>query len=186
MIEIWKDVLGYEGYYQISNLGNIRGIDRKAKSKISRTGFRIVKGKIISTHINKYGYLSVRLRKNGLTKAFTIHRLVAIAFIPNPNNYPSINHIDENKLNNTVSNLEWCTVRYNNLYNNRQDKINKKLRETNPNSISVYQYSKEGILLNKFKSIRDASRITGISRSIIRRSCKGGGILMKDSIWKFN
>lgn len=186
MIEIWKDILGYEGYYQVSNLGNVRGIDRKVKSKINKTGFRIVKGKKISPHINKYGYLSIRLRKEGSTKAFTIHRLVAMTFIPNPNNYPSVNHIDENKLNNTVSNLEWCTIKYNNLYNNRQDRINEKLRDINPNSIQVYQYSKDGILLNKYRSIRDASRLTGINRSIIKRSCKNGGVLIKNYIWKFN
>lgn len=185
MIEIWKDIKGFEGYYQISNLGNIKGLDRKVKSKRSKSGFRIVKSKLISTHINKYGYVSVRLRKEGKTKAFTIHRLVAIAFIPNPNNYPSINHIDENKLNNNVQNLEWCTVKYNNLYNNRQNKINIKLQLTNKNSKAVLQYTLDGKFLKEFISIRDAARKTGISRSVIKNCCSGILKTGKGFVWKF-
>ena len=171
MMEEWKDVVGFEGYYQISNLGNIRGLDRKVKSSRSKSGFRTVKSRKIKTHIDKYGYVSVRLRKEGKTKAFTIHRLVALAFIPNPNNFPSINHIDENKLNNNVQNLEWCTVRYNNLYNGRQNRINLKQQLNNKNSKPVQQYSLNGELINEFISIRDAARKTGINRSSIKKYC---------------
>lgn len=185
MIEIWRDIKGFEGYYQISNLGNIKGLDRKVKSSKSKSGFRLVKSKPIATHIDKYGYVSVRLRKEGKTKAFTIHRLVAIAFIPNPNNYPSINHIDENKLNNNVQNLEWCTVRYNNLYNNRQKKINKKLQLTNKNSKAVLQYTLNGKLLKEFISIKDAARKTGINRKSISDCCRGILKIGNGFVWKF-
>lgn len=130
MKEIWKDIKGYEGYYKISNKGRVLSTKRKVKSTRSNTGYRIVNERILKTRIDKYGYVTVILRKFNTDKHFTIHRLVALAFISNPNDYPSINHIDENKLNNIPSNLEWCTVKYNNLYNNRQQQINEKLKKS--------------------------------------------------------
>ena len=111
--EIWRDVVGYEGYYEVSSYGNVRGLDRQIDTK---HGGRFVKGKQLRLHKSIDGYVSVDLSANGVAKSQLVHRLVAQAFIPNPNNLPCINHKDEDKHNNYVGNLEWCTYAYNNDY----------------------------------------------------------------------
>lgn len=114
MIEEWKDIKDYEKLYQVSNLGRVKSLSRKAPTyHRGHTGYRITKEKILkSCHIpNRYDV--VILRKNNKGTTFAVHRLVAEAFIPNPDNLPEINHIDENKQNNKVINLEWCTHKHN-------------------------------------------------------------------------
>lgn len=101
-MEKWLDIANYEGKYQVSNLGNVRAIN------FHRSG----KPKILKLQKNN-GYCSVGLTLNGITKHYLVHRLVGCAFIPNPDNLPQINHKDENKTNNVVDNLEWCTQTYN-------------------------------------------------------------------------
>lgn len=115
MLEEWRDIEGYEGLYQVSNLGRV-------KSLKSQYGYRKI---ILKPRKNKYGYFHLQLHNKGNIKDCTIHRLVAQAFIPNPNNYPQINHKDENKLNNNVSNLEWCTAKYNTNYGTRNQRSSK-------------------------------------------------------------
>lgn len=110
--EIWKDIPGYEGYYEVSTLGNVRSIDRFVKSPT--TDRLPIKGKPKSVCTDKYGYLHVCLSKEHKTWYPTVHRLVALAFIPNPDNKPCIDHIDGDKLNNRLENLRWCTVKENN------------------------------------------------------------------------
>lgn len=100
MIEKWKDISGYEGYYQVSNFGEVRTVGHKYQCK----GFHKIK-----LHNNRNGYWLADLHKNNLYKSKAIHRLVAKAFIPNPNNFPEVNHIDGNKANNCVDNLEWVS-----------------------------------------------------------------------------
>jgi hypothetical protein len=130
MQEIWRDVKGYEGFYMVSNLGRVKSLDRYVSRGCRYPNkFQYVKGKILSP--NKGGsYLQVVLNKGGKSKPFLVHRLVAEAFIDNPNNYPCVNHIDENKKNNCVDNLEWCTYKYNNEYNGRIEKCRDKIRNT--------------------------------------------------------
>lgn len=101
-MEIWKDIEGFEGYYQISNKGNVRSVNRF-------DGVHDRQGLPIKQNLKQNGYLQVGLRKHGKRKWFGVHRLVAIHFIENPDNKPQVNHIDGNKLNNTVENLEWVT-----------------------------------------------------------------------------
>ena len=125
MEEIWKDIPNFEGYYQASNLGRIRSVTRKAKVKILHNDFRTIKGQLISPAITKDGYLKVSLSKNHKRYYFKVHRLIAQTFIPNPHNYPVINHKDENKQNNCVNNLEWCSIKYNCNYGSRNQKISK-------------------------------------------------------------
>ena len=115
-MEIWKDIEGYEGLYQVSNKGRIKSLNR-----IDSRG-RKVNEKILSSKPNNKGYLRVHLYKNGKRKPFSVHRLVAIAFIPNPNNLLEVNHKDENKENNTVDNLEWCDRKYNANYGSRNER----------------------------------------------------------------
>ena len=110
MKEIWKPIKGFENKYEVSNLGNVRSLDRYSRGKSGSRKF--VKGKVLKPQ-SASGYLQVYLLLDGKQKWFKIHRLVADAFIPNPNHLPLINHIDGNTLNNNECNLEWCDCRYN-------------------------------------------------------------------------
>ena len=120
-MEIWKDILGYEGLYQVSSYGRIKSLSRKRNNGLDKTI-------ILKENINNKGYKRINLHKNKKMKSYLVHRLVAQAFIPNPNNYPIINHKDENPSNNHVSNLEWCTYKYNNNYGTKGEKISKALK----------------------------------------------------------
>lgn len=130
MEEIWKSIEGYEGLYEISNYGRVKSLERKILAgKGCNHKYNTLKERYIATKC--YGkYPAVVLCKNGITKRQTIHRLVARAFLPNPNNLPCINHKDENKLNNRADNLEWCSYKYNNEYHNRVQKCKSKISST--------------------------------------------------------
>lgn len=116
--EIWKDVVGFEGKYQVSNLGNVRSLYKRSYLKLLK------KGKTPN------GYLTAALYKDNKMCHKIINKLVAEAFIPNPKNLPQTNHKNEIKTDNRVSNLEWCTAKYNTNYGNRNKKISKKVRAT--------------------------------------------------------
>lgn len=113
MKEVWKDIDGYEGYYQVSNMGRVISFDRKVKCR--GNNYRIIPGRTLKA-IHYAQYDSVGLWKNRTRKMMRIHRLVATAFMQNSLNKPHINHIDGNKLNNCASNLEWCTSSENNIH----------------------------------------------------------------------
>ena len=118
MEEIWKDIKGYEGLYQISNLGNVKTFNYRGKNKV----------KLLKHSLDKDGYHRVTLYdKDKNIKRFAVHRLVCLAFLENPYNYPIVNHIDEDKDNNNLSNLEWCTYSYSVNYGTRNDKVSKKM-----------------------------------------------------------
>lgn len=117
MKEIFKDIPGYEGLYQVSNLGNVKSL------RYNKSNRQV----ILKPKLTKTGYCRVGLHFRGVSKDFYIHRLVAEAFLPNPDNLPVVNHKDENKLNNNVENLEWCTYYYNNKYGTRVEKVTKKI-----------------------------------------------------------
>lgn len=116
MNEIWKDISGYEGLYQVSNLGRVKSLSRKTKAGIKNNDWVIRKDKILKVRKETKGYLNVALYKNNIPKSKKIHRLVAEAFIDNVLNKPQINHIDGNKTNNRVENLEWCDNSENQLH----------------------------------------------------------------------
>lgn len=169
MIEQWKDIKGYEGLYQISNLGRVRSLN------YNRTG----KVKVLKNSPAKHGYLKISLWHNGKKKTFTIHRLVAEAFIPNPDNLPCVNHKDEDKTNNCVGNLEFCTPEYNNNYGTHNERVSKKLM------ISVSQYDKTGILIKVYSSAKDAQMDTGIFRTHITKCCKGKLKTTGGYMWRY-
>ena len=122
MEEIWKPVIGYEGLYEVSNLGRVRSVDRLVK--YSNGQIHLHKGRILSPGlVHKSGYLQVALCNNGKTQHKMVYRLVAEAFLPNIDNLPQVNHKDENPFNNCVDNLEWCTIEYNINYGTRIQKV---------------------------------------------------------------
>ena len=123
--EVWKDVVGYDGRYKVSNKGNVYSVIRKDSRGVKRGGI------ILKPRYNRDGYLTVDLCKDGVPKRKSIHRLVAEVFIPNPNGLPQVNHIDEVKDNNNVDNLEWCTSEYNNSHGTRLERISKKVTGVN-------------------------------------------------------
>lgn len=153
MEEIWKDIKGYEGLYQISNFGRVKSLNYR------NTG----KEQLLKPALNTTGYFCVMLCKP--LKRFLIHRLVAKAFIPNPDNLPCVNHKDENPTNNHVDNLEWCTQLYNVNYGNGIIKRCKK----------VYQYTLDGELVKEWDSAMECSR-NGFKREHIIYCCRGGFI----------
>ena len=124
--EEWRDVVGYEGLYMVSNIGNVKSLKRTAKSK--NGSIRTVSEKLRKIDKNKSGYLMVILNKEGKRKGMKIHRLVAEAFIKNPYNLPQVNHRNEIKSDNRVENLEWCTQDYNNKYGTRTERTSKKVK----------------------------------------------------------
>ena len=164
--EKWKDVKDYEGHYQVSDKGRVKSLKQG-------------KERILKPERNKFGYLDIGLRKNGEHKKFKVHRLVAIAFIPNPDNLPQINHKDENKENNKVENLEWCDVKYNNIYGTRIQRINEKI------SKPVLQYTKSGEFVRKWKSTQDGQRNLGYAGSSISRCCRGKLKSAYGFVWKY-
>ena len=119
--EIWKAVRYYEGLYEVSNYGRVRSLERIVIDKNGKC--KTVHGKFLTQHDNGRGYLFVNLYKNDKCKREYVHRLVALAFIENPNKLPQVNHKDEDKQNNYVENLEWCDSKYNNNYGNHISKM---------------------------------------------------------------
>ena len=158
--EVWKDVVGYEGIYKVSNKGNVRSVVRK--DSIGRK----CGGRKRKHSCDKWGYLKVNLYKNGKVKTRFIHRLVAEVFLPNPNNFPQVNHIDEIKDNNDVKNLEWCTSKHNANHGTRNERVaqaqSKKVRAINV---------KTGEALT-FDSTREAGR-KGYDQVAVSSACRG-------------
>ena len=133
--EVWKDITGYQGLYMISDKGNVYSVERR-DSRGNKCGGRILK----PSH-DKDGYLHVVLCKNGKVKTKKIHRLVTETFIPNPNGFPEVNHIDEVKTNNYVENLEWCTSKYNINHGTRTERVSKKIRAVNVKTGEVLTFN---------------------------------------------
>lgn len=169
--EIWQQIKGFEGFYSVSNKGNVK--HDKTTKRIG-TGNYAREEHFIKHRINNKGYAIVDLYKGNKRSQLLVHRLVAIAFLDNPNNYKVVNHKDENPLNNSVENLEWCTQKYNMNYGTCPTRIG------NANSKSVLQLDKNGLVIKKFNSIIEAKRQTGISYGYIsdvlhgRRKTAGG------------
>ena len=194
-MEEWKDIKDYEGLYQVSNLGNVRSLDRIVKNK---SGQYIRKGQLLKKFINKKGYFVVNLRKNCDLKTKTIHRLIAEAFIENKYNYPCINHIDGNKLNNSINNLEWCTYSHNikeafrlglNKYTYEENFNHKYWKDKKGSNHSkakkINQYDLKGNFIKEWGSIVEASNYNKINYVYISQACNGKRKSAGAYIWKF-
>jgi len=175
--EIWKDIPDYEGWYQVSNMGRIKSVDRWIEYAPRKAGgessFRFQCGTIIKA--SSYGqYLICHLKRNSTSKAVKFHRIVCGIFHPNTDNLPEVNHINEIKTDNRAENLEWCTRQYNANWGTAR--LRQSLNTRNQHDISrpVYQYSMEGQLLNKYPSIKEAARQTGAKEANIASVCNGG------------
>lgn len=178
MKEIWKPIKGYEGYYEVSNLGNLRSMERIVKCN----GYpKQTKTSLLLPLIDRQGYYYIQLHKEGKVKTFKVHRLVAMAFLPNDNHYKYINHKDENKGNNCVENLEWCTAKYNINYGTGiQRRVAKQMK-------AVVQFDKQGNKIARYNSIGEASKITGICGSGIGQCCSGNKkySVVGGYLWRF-
>ena len=166
MNEEWKDIPNYEGWYQVSNLGNVRSLDRKII--YSNGKIYIAKGKNLKPTLRKNGYYYVTSAKNSNKPKFDIHKLVAFVFIDNPNNYPCVNHIDGNKYNNRIDNLEWCTYSENAIH---ADRLGLKLR-TYGESNGMSKLTKDDILkirnlLDEGIKGKDISKMFNIAQSTV-------------------
>lgn len=168
----YKDILGYENLYIIYKNGIIKSLDRyiEKKYKNGKVSKNFIKGRIIKDSINNKGYHIVHLTKNNVSKTYLVSRLVAQAFIPNPNNLPEVDHKDENKDNNCVSNLRWCTRQFNNTRGIQSREGREKTSEFRMKKIGMYD--KKNNLLKVYKGLRIAEREIGIDNRNICRCCK--------------
>ena len=181
--EVWKDIEGYEGYYQISNMGRVKSLERTVWNK-GRGCYITVSEKIRKGRDNGHGYLQVSLCKEGKVRYPLVHVLVATAFLENIDNLPEVNHKDENKYNNCVENLEYCSKLYNINYGTgikRRAKKQKGRKQTEEHikkrveklSKPVFSVDKESGLIMYWESIIEAERCTSIDSSSITKCCQG-------------
>lgn len=171
MNEIWKDIKGYEGLYQISNWGEVKSFQKWKKAGCPSEY-------ILRHALLKNGYHTVMLYKGGTKKKFLVHRLVASAFIPNPYNLPHINHIDEDVSNNRADNLEWCTPLYNNCYGTA------RFRAMITSGTPVVQKLINGQVLAIYITTTVAQEITGISRKEIAACVRGDLATAGGFVWE--
>ncbi len=172
MKEIWKDIPNYVGEYQVSNLGRVKSF--RASSKYGSQ-----KEYILNPTTKDNGYCNVTLYGKYGRHKYLVHRLVAEAFIQNPNNYPQVNHKDENPLNNSVSNLEWCTAEYNNAYGTA------RIRIIDSQSRPVEQLLIDGRTIAIYRSVSIACEIMGVSKSSLGYAIRKG-TNCKGYFWRYS
>jgi len=175
--EIWRDVKGYEGLYQVSNMGRVKSLERTLIDKLGRK--HPTKERILTPRKSTKGYFNVSLSQGrGKKKNFPIHRLVCEAFHKNPENKPCVNHLDENKTNNVASNLEWCTYKENNNHGTHNARVAKSL------SKSVGQYTRDDKLIKVWQSTIEVYRQLGFSYSHISEVAQGKRKTAYGYVWK--
>lgn len=199
-MEEWRDVVGYEKMYQVSNYGRVKSL-----SRVGDNG-HYIKESYLHIRKDKDGYCIVTFFKHGIRKDWKVHRLVAIAFIPNPDNFSYVNHKDEIKSNNYVENLEWCTAAYNTNYGSRNKKVSEKLRGRehpenrgannyfygksfargkHPQAKRVFQFTVDGVLVGEHDCTISAAESVGVSQSAISMCCRGKRRQIKGYKWSY-
>ena len=181
--EVWKDVKGYEGLFQVSNLGGVKSLPRKITYADGRVWN--YEGRKLSPSLNRDGYPIVHLKVQGKGKSFRVHRLVGEAFVDNPHNYDEINHIDENKANNYYLNLEWCTRKQNMNHGTAMERAHshpnaiKRLEESKHPVVGVHIETEKEV---HFESINEADR-NGYPRRNVDAVIRGNDKTCKEHIW---
>ena len=173
MSEEWRDVVGYEGLYQVSDQGRVKSLER------TDSWGRTVKERILKPGAKGKGYLFVRLCAGGKTRMFLVHRLVCQAFHENPDKKPQVNHLNEDKTDNRACNLEWCTRRENMNHGTRNERSAKAL------SKPIGQYTLDGDLVEVWQSVNEVERQTGFSHSYICETANGKYKQAYGFIWKY-
>lgn len=159
-MEIWKDIKGYEGLYQVSNIGRVKSLPRTSRNKYNTYQ---IGGRVLKSIVDRTGYLHVVLQFNGNKRFSLIHRLVAETFLLPEVGKTEVNHKDENKTNNCVDNLEWCSRTYNMNYGSRPNVHAKR----------VMQFTKDNKYITSFTSAKEAERKTGVNHGNICSCCRG-------------
>ncbi len=182
--EEWKSAPGYEGYYEVSNLGNLRSVTADLLSTFQIKPDK--RGQGGAVYVGKRGYPVANLRKNGTVKSIKVHRLVAKAFIPNPNNLPYVNHKDGDKTNNQDSNLEWVSAAENvqHAFNVLGFKGSAYGTKGGTCSKKVDQFTSDGIYLKTYASATEAATIMGVTTSAISNCVRGKSKSCAGYIWK--
>lgn len=160
-IEIWKKIKDLEGFYEISNLGNVKSISRVVNSSVQKCGFRIIKEKIKQSQDNGKGYKQLYVQVNNKRKLFYIHRLVAQSFLPNPENKPQVNHINGIKTDNRVQNLEWCTSN-----ENRKHAVDNNLMKKGENHSKSKLTEKDILAIRRLYRINPRFNKTNIAKKL--------------------
>lgn len=168
MEEIWKDIIGYEGLYQISNLGRVKSLERLVVCGHPKSKPRRKKEKILNENFDSCGYKHVQLNHKNKFKSFKIHRLIAIHFIPNPFNHPVINHINGIKTDNRLENLEWCTHKHNIQHAIKTGLVKRKTGEKHQNSKLTQKQADEIRSLKGSYSQRNIGKIFGVSQTVVK------------------
>lgn len=172
MKEIWKDIPNYEGLYQVSNLGRVKSFRKSSK-------FHCQDEFILKPSVANNGYVQVTLYKDTKRHKFLVHRLVAEAFLSNPNNYPQVNHKDENRTNNIVTNLEWCSAEYNNAYGTA------KVRSIDTKSTPIEQLTFDGKVIAIYRSTKIAANLLNINPGTLK-SAISKGTQCNGYFWRFS
>ena len=182
-----KPVVGYEGYYEVDQFGRVFGLDRVVTVVDgNRTYEKPLSGKQMKQSMHDKGYKTVSLTKGGKTKIMFVHRIVAEAFLPNPDNLPMVNHKDEDKTNNFLENLEWCTAKYNANYGTGIERHARKLRgRESEKRIAVVGYTLDGKYEEWFPSIAEAAKAVNGGTSAISKVCKGERKIAYGYKWKY-
>lgn len=167
--EEWRPVVGYEGLYEVSDTGKIDRVNYRNSGKRYR----------MKPTVNREGYERLILYKDRKSKHILVHRIVAMAFIPNPNNYPQVNHKDEDKSNNDVTNIEWCSPKYNSNYGTRAKRRLEKMKKP------IIQMTMDGDFVKKYDSIKHAVDAIGLKSSSISAACRGIKISAGGYKWRY-